>query len=269
MEEKDAAVQPEPVQQSTKKSDEDPNATIKAVCLFLGIIALCAAGYIVYDKFIAKHDETQCVEAIKKDDKSDTGKTEGKTGDTIGFRTYVGYGEIFVNKAGEVYLIPSDFVENPEYLKVNKIDFDEKYAPGKAGKYVLKSEDFGGYIFYENPVDEGSKEKEINGYKLDLENIVAVFDVEAPAHQWWGWTTAFIDKDGNVSWMSVNPNRMEQIGNEYKYTGKASAKLVKNYPAHKNIATIMNDFDYGKITLVTKDGKHIIEDISAPFETEE
>ena len=86
MEEKDAAVQPEPVQQPTKKSDEDPNATVKAVCLFLGIIVLCAAGYIVYDKFIAKHDETQCIEAAK-DDKAETGKPEEKTDDNIGFRT--------------------------------------------------------------------------------------------------------------------------------------------------------------------------------------
>ncbi len=268
MEEKDAAVQSEPVQVPKKKSDEDPNATIKAVCLFLGIIVLCAAGYIVYDKFIAKHDETQCIEAAK-DDKAETGKPEEKTDDNIGFRTEVGYGEIYVNKAGEVYLIPHNYVDNSDYLGVDKIDFDEKYAPGKAGKYLLKSEDFGGYIFYENPVDEGSKEKEFNGYKLDLENIVAVLDVEAPAHQWWGWTTAFIDKDGNVSWMRVDPNRMETNGKDYKRTGKAAATIVKNYSAHKNIATIINDYDYGKITLVTKDGGHIIESISAPFETEE
>ena len=75
MEEKDAAVQSEPVQKPIKKSDEDPNATIKAVCLFLGIIVLCAAGYIVYDKFIAKHDETQCIEAVDKDNKPETEKT--------------------------------------------------------------------------------------------------------------------------------------------------------------------------------------------------
>lgn len=238
------------------------------LCAIFTLVAVGAIGYIACEKLSGEGDtkagdETKCAEMVESDTNSKTDESaKNHEVGLNGFVAYAEYGYLYVTKDGKVYLDPSENIDSRGgYLGVNAILFDEKYAPGKFGTYKLTNNDIVGYKF--STIDGNTDETEFSGYDLGLENIIAAYNVSAPQHQWWGWTTVFIDKDGNTSWMYVDPNYTDSNSNR---SGKASAKLVKNYSKYSNIASVLSDsFGYGKLVLVTKDGGHIIVDNGEPF----
>lgn len=259
MEGKDVAVQSELVQKPTKKSDEDPNATIKAVCLFLGIIVLCAAGYIVYDKFIAKHDETQCIEAVKDD--KEAKKEETDKGGKIGF--WDGYGSglftLYVTKTGDVYLEVGDNEYNSgnvTYLPMT--EFENGGEPGKYGEYTISDADIDNYVFrYEM---DGDDEKAIRthtfkGYKLDTNSVASCSFIQF-GYQNSGWTFAFIKDNGSVDLFGISPALKGVINSR-----KAYASLSKNVGNYTNVANVMRvsgeDGGFG-LLFVMKDGSQVL-----------
>ena len=231
------------------------------LCVVFALAALGLGGYIIFNK-TDDGGNKKCAEPVAQNGEENGGSTDDAA-KRIGFVTEVGYGQMFVTKNGDVYLKPTDYVSaRSDYLNISKVVFDSSYAPGTAGKYKITSEDVGGYEFPgDTLVDEYKKEIEFDGYKLDLSDIVAVYDVDSPAHQWWGWTTLFVDKDGNTSWMRVEPNY------EHVKDGKARSTFVKNYEGYKNIAAVINNgFEYGEVILITKDGGQIRAEDDKPFE---
>lgn len=235
---------------------EDKKATLKALCMFFGIIALCAGGYILYDKVIAKQDKLQC-ETVKEDEKKPAEEKKGEEVAEIaskGFKADVGYGKIYVTKAGDVYLEPYEDAYVGALSK--KIEFSEDALPGEKGAYKLKTEEIGGKELYQTDAELDIEEVEFDGYKIDLENIVSVYDVTIPAHVWGGWTTVFIDKDGITHWMRIYDNGSN---------GKCEATSIISVDEYKNIASIIDRYDYGKVLLVTRDGGHIVLDTDKLF----
>ena len=246
-------------EQPIAKPKEDKKATLKALCMFFGIIALCAGGYILYDKVIAKQDKLQC-ETIKEDgekpadEKKEEKEVEAVEVSSSGFRTSIGYGELYVTEAGDAYLRPYEEV-NSGVLRI-KIEFEPNALPGEKGTYKLKTEDIGGKELYQTDMDLDVEEIEFEGYKLNLKNIVSAYDVVIPAHAWGGWTTVFIDSDGITHWMNIRAGGASD---------KCEATAIKTVDKYQNIASVIDSYDYGKVLLVTRDGGHIVLDTDKLF----
>lgn len=254
MEVKEATVQPEPAQ----KPKEDKGATAKALCLFFGIIALCACSYIVYDKFIASRDQQQCVEAIDdggkktEEGKSDEGKaeTEDETSDNeLKYKHEVVFGTFYVAKNGDVYL---ETKEGEFKVGVGEaiasMVFEKGYEPGIYGEYTIK---------------EANENKSFKGYKLDIKapNDIMVLNV---GNNWLGWNVAFTYPDGHLDWLFIAP---------YGHTAQnhdGYAKITKNVGGFTDIVSVKNESDDSGwyIIAILKDGKRItINDIVYKLET--
>ncbi len=255
MEEKDAAVQPEPVQVPKKKSDEDPNATIKAVCLFLGIIVLCAVGYIVYD-FVkdAGQDKTNCVSTEESANKEENKDDKADKPKKIGFWEEYGSGifTLYVTKTGNVYLEIGDNEYDSGYATYLPMkQFEDGHEPGKYGEYTISDADIDNFVYgYDG--DKAIKTHTFNGYKLDIDSVVSC-NLVLFGYQNVGWTFAFIKDNGSVDIFTISP-ALKGITNRTK----AGTHLTKNVHNYTNVANVMRVGGAdGGLLFVMKDGSQV------------
>lgn len=249
MEEQTTAPAPTPVAAPEKKK----GGAAGILCVVFALIALGACGYIVYSKVIAKPaPTTNCINDTTENNGENSGDEGNNSVASTGFVFSGSYGTYYVTKTGDTYLVPGDWRINVGGLDFVGIKIDSSAISGKYGSYKITDKDITDYVFaygYGEEVDGSFTE--ISGYKLDITNVVSIYDVGF-GQSWNGWNTVFVKKDGTVDWLYVMPDFTNG-------TNTVKTKLTKNVGEYKDVASVMSTMlaDGGGVTLVTKDGGHI------------
>lgn len=212
------------------------NSGLKTFVVILLIVCLGLGGFIFYDKVINK--DNNCPEETKnvtnKDNSNVVVTSQTKTTQILISKP----GKIIVDKNGDAYLV---FDEN--YTHYNKI----KNANGldKLGKYgEYEVDDYVTGLDYDENSKKTIKEHKFNGYKLNISNIISVYEVEIGQDPTSYPTYLFIEEDGTVDMLAF------EIGSS------AKAILEKNVSEHANIVSVNQSatFDSAIARLVDKDG---------------
>jgi len=171
-----------------------PTGWIVATIVF-AVIAAGAIGFMLVGK---KDTQTtvNCVTEVEKVEpvKEDTEKEEVVEKGYV-YSPEAGYGDYYITKNGDAYYVPSFSTSSSEDAK--DIIKDDS-ALGKKSKYEFKYEDF-------RDVESSAEDGEtfvIEGYKLDLENVAAVTEVQLDCQDVCVGTI-FIDQDGNLSILTI------------------------------------------------------------------
>lgn len=212
-EEKPAGVTPAVEAPTAKKTGN----LFKILCVVLVLVVIGLVVYICLDKTssndtasrVDSGETEKCVTATE-DEKETKEIATGGNGYVYGRSDVVLHGAYFVTKNGDVYYVPATtFYGGQQY----NITLSDAGNIGEKGTYTLKFSDFESW--YEMGND--SEEFTLDGYKLDLSNIVTVIEAEY-GQQKTTASTIFVDKEGNLSTLTSSN----------LYEGSFSLKLNKN-----------------------------------------
>ena len=238
-----------------------PTGWIVATVIFV-LIAIGMIGYVVVDRIIAK-DSRQ----------NELGQTESLPNTSVGqdgrkgFFLREEFGAFYVTKGGDVYLeLNTDVYDGAGgKLSLRLEDFNQEKLPGIYGTYILVADDFESRAVDLETGEKNEDNLTIEGYKLDLENIVSIDGELNYGLAWNGYNYALIDADGRVNWVHISPKFMNIDGQ------KAEAIITRGVGGHTDIANVMSVAERGvanSVMFVKRNGEQIWLDYDTLYKVE-
>lgn len=210
--------------------------------IFLVVVLLIATlglgGYIVCDKMIKKDTSTEIetnnekVEGTQNmaEEKEEQVQNVEKTRTTQVLHGVKG-GDFIVSKDGNVYFIPSDKQKNA--AEISQI--------GTYGEYEV--DDYITGLGWDETSQKTTEDHKFNGYKLNLENVVSVYNVDIGQTGDYQ-TFLFVEEDGTVDMLA------------FQLYAETKTVFEKNVSEHPNIVSVTQSAGFGAYIaqFIDKDG---------------
>ncbi len=203
---------------------------IALLLIFIGV------GFYLYNNNIAK-DKTNKEENNSKTEEVETKKETQQVTQIINTNV----GTFIISKDGSVY-----FRKTVDKYAGVEIVIDDNTSIGTHGNFEL--EDYITGLDYDEELKQSKEIHSFEGYKLDLQNINAAYEIMV------GNGTSeiiyFLSKDGKVNELSVDSDGTN-----------ISINLKKDTSSYPNIVSVLQSSDFGaqRVILVDKDGNKYTE----------
>lgn len=209
------------------------------------VISVGAVSFAIIGAMTKNNADTECAvaEESKKSEEAATPEEEVKTktiADTGKGYVYSSmyHGVFYVTNTGDVYYVPSErFTSGNE-----NIEFKVKYSDdlGEKGKFTLEYDDFDDWGPWAD--NQGAATFTVNGYKLDLQNIVSVTEGQY-GQQKINASTIFIDQEGNLSTLTSTSLYEKTVSYTLRKNVEKDVRSVSNGIGTNYVTTVIHYMD--------------------------
>ena len=210
----------EPVQLLRRRS----NKPLIFCCILLAIIALGLGGYLVWDKFIAKHEVNTCATVAPVQASDTTKVSSGETLEKASFVVSNAVGSLLITNQGDAYFWQSQDLTKT-LGKGYGMSFSDKFLPGT----VVVDQQTIAKEFGDNAASAANK----SVYKLDLTGERSAVANTETADGFVNYNFVMANNEGKVDLLMLRPS----VKGNTKYSA-ACAMLYKKIDGYNNIVAV-------------------------------